>query len=128
MQAERFLQLGSLLSPAQAFDAGLVDAVLDDEKALMTHAFTTLERYQVTILSILYSLYVDSLFSTLYSLLLLSTTLYFLLSTVYSLLSTLYLSTLYSLLSTNLYFLLISTFYQSLLSTNLSILSLISTL
>lgn len=43
--AERLLQLGKLLSPAEALQVGLVDAVVDSEQALTERAHATLKEY-----------------------------------------------------------------------------------
>jgi 3,2-trans-enoyl-CoA isomerase len=44
-QSERLLQLGKLLSPAEALQVGLVDAVVDSEQALLERAHATLKEY-----------------------------------------------------------------------------------
>eukprot|EP01108_Squamamoeba_japonica_P005944 TRINITY_DN479_c0_g2_i1.p1 TRINITY_DN479_c0_g2~~TRINITY_DN479_c0_g2_i1.p1 ORF type:complete len:230 (-),score=93.59 TRINITY_DN479_c0_g2_i1:65-754(-) len=43
--AERHLQLGTLMSPSQAQQLGLVDELFDTEDELMAHAVKTLEQY-----------------------------------------------------------------------------------
>ena len=49
-RAERFLQLGTLLTPEEALQVGLIDAVVDSEDELMATAVETLAKYQVTLL------------------------------------------------------------------------------